>query len=168
MTDLSPFEASVGSAAASVYLDALYSISQYLADLHFDDAVSVIVQCASKLTMVYDVLVTYAFSHMLSDAFEKEVRTQMDEVGDIVRWEPWMMEALVSICALSNPTKGWVDLLALLLTQNVTTTTMVLVALSLNREHSGYGVFCGIGPCLRDDTSTWTSLSLFLVTQLPD
>ncbi|KAI5120892.1 hypothetical protein M0805_002992 [Coniferiporia weirii] len=66
VTSLSCFEASVGSSAANVYLDAQFRVSQLLAQEHPDEAVNVIVHCASKLPMVYDVLAASAFTHILS------------------------------------------------------------------------------------------------------
>ncbi|THH08171.1 hypothetical protein EW145_g2882 [Phellinidium pouzarii] len=65
-TSLSYFEANVGSSAANVYLDAQFQVSQLLAREHPGEAVNVIVHCASKLPMVYDVLAAYAFSHILN------------------------------------------------------------------------------------------------------
>ncbi|EJD05495.1 uncharacterized protein FOMMEDRAFT_26405 [Fomitiporia mediterranea MF3/22] len=65
-SNLFRFEASVGCSAASVYLDAQYQISQFLAREHPEEAVTVIIQCASRLPMVYDVLDAYAFSHILN------------------------------------------------------------------------------------------------------
>ncbi|KAH8116120.1 cell morphogenesis N-terminal-domain-containing protein [Phellopilus nigrolimitatus] len=65
-TSLSCYEASVGSSAANIYLDAQFQISHLLAREHPDEAVNVIVHCASKLPMVYDVLAAYAFSHILN------------------------------------------------------------------------------------------------------
>ena len=63
--NLSSFEAFVTSSAASTYLNAQRQISQELCQEHPGQAIEVIVQSASKLPLVQDMLPAYAFSHIL-------------------------------------------------------------------------------------------------------
>ena len=97
-----------------------------------------------------------AFSRILVDALTKELRAQMENSGEISHWQAWMSEALVSITALNSRSSTVSELLTHLLVQNPVTAAEVLTSFSLNRDHQGYGVYCGIGSCLITETCKQT------------